>query len=58
MFKGSLVALVTPMRPDGAVDEAALARFVEWQIAEGTEGVVPVGAGVAAAATARGSATS
>lgn len=43
MFKGSLVALVTPMRPDGAVDEAALARFVEWQIAEGTEGVVPVG---------------
>ena len=43
MFKGSLVALVTPMRPDGAVDEAAFARFVEWQIAEGTEGIVPVG---------------
>ena len=43
MFKGSLVALITPMRADGAVDEAALARFVEWQIAEGTDGLVPVG---------------
>ena len=43
MFSGSLVALVTPMRPDGAVDEAAFARFVDWQIAEGTEGIVPVG---------------
>lgn len=43
MFKGSLVALVTPMRPDGAVDEDAFARFVEWQVAEGTQGVVPVG---------------
>ncbi len=43
MFKGSLVALITPMRADGAVDEAALARFVAWQIAEGTDGLVPVG---------------
>jgi 4-hydroxy-tetrahydrodipicolinate synthase len=43
MFKGSFVALVTPMRPDGAVDEAALASFVDWQIREGTHGVVPVG---------------
>ncbi len=43
MFKGSLVALITPMRADGAVDEAALARFVDWQIAEGTDGLVPVG---------------
>ncbi len=43
MFQGSLVALVTPMRADGAVDEQALARFVEWQIGEGTHGVVPVG---------------
>jgi 4-hydroxy-tetrahydrodipicolinate synthase len=31
------------MRPDGAVDEAALERFVDWQIKEGTQGVVPVG---------------
>ena len=43
MFKGSLVALITPMRPDGSVDEKAFANFVEWQIAEGTHGIVPVG---------------
>ena len=43
MFQGSLVALITPMRDDGALDEDALARFVEWQIAEGTHGLVPVG---------------
>ena len=43
MFKGSFVALLTPMRPDGAVDEEAFAAFVEWQIREGTQGVVPVG---------------
>lgn len=43
MFRGSLVALITPMRDDGALDEDALARFVEWQIAEGTDGLVPVG---------------
>jgi 4-hydroxy-tetrahydrodipicolinate synthase len=43
MFKGSMVALITPMRADGAVDEAALSRFVDWQVREGTHGVVPVG---------------
>ncbi|WP_158746779.1 4-hydroxy-tetrahydrodipicolinate synthase [Acidisphaera sp. L21] len=43
MFTGSLVALITPMRPDGAVDEDAFAQFVEWQIAQGTHGLVPVG---------------
>ena len=43
MFKGSLVALITPMRSDGTMDEAALARFVDWQITEGTDGLVPVG---------------
>ncbi len=43
MFKGSLVALITPMRDDGAVDQAALARFVAWQIEQGTHGLVPVG---------------
>ena len=43
MFHGSLVALITPMRDDGALDEVALARFVEWQISEGTHGLVPVG---------------
>lgn len=43
MLKGSFVALITPMRADGAVDEDALARFVDWQIREGTQGLVPVG---------------
>src|SRR5476651_225676 len=43
MFKGSLVALITPMREDGTVDEKAYADFVDWQIKEGTHGVVPVG---------------
>jgi 4-hydroxy-tetrahydrodipicolinate synthase len=43
MFNGSLVALITPMRHDGSVDEKAFARFVEWQIAQGTHGIVPVG---------------
>ena len=43
LFKGSYVALVTPMRPDGAVDEAAFGAFVDWQIQQGTHGIVPVG---------------
>jgi 4-hydroxy-tetrahydrodipicolinate synthase len=43
MFKGSLVALITPMREDGSIDEKAYAEFVDWQIKEGTNGVVPVG---------------
>ena len=42
MFKGSFTALITPFR-DGAVDEKALAELVEWQISEGTHGLVPVG---------------
>lgn len=43
MFKGSYVALVTPMRPDGALDEDAFRAFVDWQIGQGTDGIVPVG---------------
>lgn len=39
---GSMPALVTPMR-DGEIDFASLERFVEWQIAEGSHGLVPVG---------------
>lgn len=42
MFSGSITALITPFR-DGRVDEKAFAAFVDWQIAEGTSGVVPVG---------------
>jgi 4-hydroxy-tetrahydrodipicolinate synthase len=43
MFKGSLVALITPMRTDGTMDEKAFQDLVEWQIVEGTEGLIPVG---------------
>ena len=43
MFKGSIVALLTPMRADGSLDEDAYARFVEWQIGQGTQGLVPAG---------------
>lgn len=43
MFKGSLVALITPMRADGSIDEAAFGAFVDWQVGQGTDGVVPVG---------------
>jgi len=42
MFKGSLVALITPFR-NGELDEKAFGDFVEWQIQEGTDGLVPVG---------------
>lgn len=42
MFKGSIPALVTPMR-NGSIDEASLRAFVDWQIGEGSSGVVPVG---------------
>lgn len=41
-FRGSFTALVTPFR-DGALDEKAFRAFVDWQIEEGTHGLVPVG---------------
>lgn len=42
LFQGSLPALVTPFR-DGKVDEKAFRDHVEWVIAEGSHGIVPVG---------------
>jgi 4-hydroxy-tetrahydrodipicolinate synthase len=42
MFKGSLTALITPFKA-GAVDDKAFERLIEWQIEEGTHGLVPVG---------------
>ena len=42
MFKGSIVALITPFRY-GKVDEEAFQKLVEWQISEGTQGLVPCG---------------
>ncbi|MGH6861301.1 MAG: 4-hydroxy-tetrahydrodipicolinate synthase, partial [Phyllobacterium sp.] len=43
MLKGSITALVTPFLDDGSLDEKAFRSFVSWQIAEGTNGLVPVG---------------
>ncbi len=43
MFKGSMVALVTPMHDDGSVDDAGLADLVEFHIEAGTDAIVAVG---------------
>lgn len=43
MFRGSLVALVTPMNGDGSIDEASLRSLVDWHVEEGTDGIVAVG---------------
>jgi 4-hydroxy-tetrahydrodipicolinate synthase len=42
MFKGSFVALITPFR-NGGIDESAFQKFVAWQVAQGTQGLVPTG---------------
>ena len=41
MLKGSMPALITPFK-DGAVDFDTLKKLVEWHIAEGSHGLVPV----------------
>src|SRR5246500_2787 len=41
-FRGSFTALVTPFK-NGSLDEAAFRSLVNWQISEGTNGLVPVG---------------
>src|SRR5215831_18046443 len=41
-FRGSFTALVTPFR-NGSLDEKAFRDLIDWQIAEGTSGLVPVG---------------
>jgi 4-hydroxy-tetrahydrodipicolinate synthase len=43
LFKGSIVALVTPMQADGSIDEVALRRLIDWHLASGTHGVVVMG---------------
>jgi 4-hydroxy-tetrahydrodipicolinate synthase len=43
MFRGSIPALLTPFKDDGSVDENAFAAHVEWQISQGSTGLVPVG---------------
>ena len=42
-FSGSFTALVTPFTSSGALDEAAFEKLVDWQIEQGTHGLVPVG---------------
>ena len=41
--QGSLVAIVTPMRDDGALDLDAFRRLIDWHVREGTDGIVVVG---------------
>ena len=43
MIKGSIVAIVTPMHPDGSLDLLGLRKLIDWHIAEGTDGIVIVG---------------
>jgi len=42
-FRGVGTALVTPWKTDGALDEAALEKFVDWQVTEGIDFLVPCG---------------
>ena len=42
MFKGSIVAIVTPFK-DNKLDEKALTDLIEWHISEGTNAIVPCG---------------
>jgi 4-hydroxy-tetrahydrodipicolinate synthase len=52
MYAGSLVALVTPMQPDGSIDFDAWTRLLEFQISNGTSGIVVAGStGESAAVT-------
>ena len=42
-LRGAFTAIVTPFRDDLLLDETALAAFVDWQVSEGIDGLVPVG---------------
>lgn len=42
-LRGSLVAIVTPMREDGALDLDSFRKLIDWHIREGTDGIVVVG---------------
>lgn len=43
MIQGSIVAIVTPMHPDGSLDFPSLRALIDWHIAEGTDAIVAVG---------------
>ncbi|MEY4724948.1 MAG: hypothetical protein RL043_1097, partial [Pseudomonadota bacterium] len=42
-IQGSLVAIVTPMHPDGSLDLQSYKDLIDWHIASGTHGIVAVG---------------
>ena len=43
MIQGSIVALVTPMHPDGSLDWPSYRKLIDWHVAEGTDAIVAVG---------------
>lgn len=43
VLQGSLVALITPMYPDGTLDFAAYRKLIDWHVSQGTDGIVVVG---------------
>ena len=43
MYRGSMVALITPMHEDGSIDESSLRRLIDFHVAQGTDGIVAVG---------------
>lgn len=43
MIQGSIVALVTPMHPDGSLDLPGYKKLIDWHVAEGTDAIVAVG---------------
>lgn len=43
MLKGSIVALITPMQADGAIDQQSLQQLIEWHIDSKTDGLVVIG---------------
>ena len=43
MFRGSIVAVVTPFKDDGAIDYQAYARLIDFHLERGTHGIVPCG---------------
>lgn len=43
MLQGSMTALITPFLKDGSLDKAAYAQLINWQLDQGTEGIIPCG---------------
>mgnify|MGYP001812443490 CR=1 FL=1 len=43
MYRGSMVALITPMHENGSIDESSLRRLIDFHVEQGTDGIVAVG---------------